>query len=408
MNLHLARYVDRWLGPPLCFVLYVIARALGRRLPPLGATTPPAPGGPRRPHRVLGIKFYGLGNIVMILPTLRELRAAIPDVEIDFLTLGDNAFLLERSGLVRRVLTVDAKGAGRFLRSVLALVGSLRRARYDTVLDFEQFAKISGLFTHLTGAAECVGLNTEGQNRGWLYTTRVAYTDSDHTVDIFLRMIAPFGIHAGAAPPWQLPVTAEEREKARALVAAGGWTRGTPLVVMHVGNGASYNKLELKRWDVSRFAAVADALIERHGVAVAFTGQGPEERALIGGALAAMRQRAIDTCDRLTIGELTALVAEATFVLANDTLIVHLAGAVGTPVVALFGPTSPGSYGPRGPRDLVFYTHLYCSPCLSNYNLKLSRCTDNVCLKRVAPAEVIAGIEARYFTPARSAAGGTS
>ncbi len=75
----------------------------------------------------------------------------------------------------------------------------------------------------------------------------------------------------------------------------------------------------------------------------------------------------------------------------------HLAGAVGTPVVALLGPTPPALYGPRGPRDVVFYKDLYCSPCLSNYNFKMSTCTDPVCMRSIGADEVLAAIEARFF-----------
>jgi ADP-heptose:LPS heptosyltransferase len=121
-----------------------------------------------------------------------------------------------------------------------------------------------------------------------------------------------------------------------------------------------------------------------------------------------MRHRAIDACDRLDGGLLAALLSQARVVISNDTGVMHLAGAVGTPVAAIFGPTSPRSYGPRGPRDLVFYKHLYCSPCISNYNLKMSRCTDNVCRKTITVEEVLAGIEARWFGDAARtrAAGG--
>jgi ADP-heptose:LPS heptosyltransferase len=210
---------------------------------------------------------------------------------------------------------------------------------------------------------------------------------------------------ANSAAPTLFAATAA-RERVRTLLAGAGAERRSRIVVMHVGNGASYNRLELKRWDAARFAAVADALVERHGVSVVFTGKGHEERALVGDTLRCMRRPAVDTCDRLGIDELLALVAEADFVVANDTAVMHLAGAVGTPVVALFGPTPPASYGPRGPRDLVFYKQLYCSPCLSNYNLKLSRCTNNVCMQLITADEVLAGIESRYFTMPRSAVAG--
>lgn len=404
MNLRLARYIDRWVGLVLCFLLHGCARVTGRSLPPLGTTTPPPADPPAPPRRVLAIKFYGLGNIVMIMPVLRALRAANPGVAIDFLTLPGNGPLLERSGLIERVLSVDVGSMTRFARSVLALFRALRRGGYDTVLDFEQFLKVSGIFAFATGAPRLIGLNTEGQHRGWLYTTRVAYTDSDHTTDIFLRLIAPLGVRPAAAPPWRLPVAAEERTQVRGLLPPA--RAGAPLVVMHVGTGPNYGQVAVKRWEIDRFAALADALVEHHGATVVFTGQGVEEHALIRQAQAGTRHPTVDTCDRLGVGELAALLAEATFVVSNDTAIMHLAGAVGTPVAALFGPTSPLLYGPRGPRDLVFYKQLYCSPCVSNYNLKFSRCTNPVCMRSITLEEVLAGVEAQYLGATSGAAAG--
>jgi heptosyltransferase-2 len=70
-------------------------------------------------------------------------------------------------------------------------------------------------------------------------------------------------------------------------------------------------------------------------------------------------------------------------------------------VVAFFGPTEPRIYGPRGERDLVFYKSLFCSPCLSNYNLKMSRCVDPVCMREISVAEVAAGIDSRFPACAR-------
>src|SRR5437867_6357330 len=119
MDLYFARYIDRWVGAVLCLGLYglerLLARFTGRHLPPLRAPTPPAADHPlARPRHLLGIKFYGLGNLVMILPALHALRAGFPEVEIDFLTFPGNMALLEQSGLVRRVLTVDVGSTARF------------------------------------------------------------------------------------------------------------------------------------------------------------------------------------------------------------------------------------------------------------------------------------------------------
>lgn len=401
MNLRLARYVDRWIGLGVCFLLWAVARFLsaGRAVPPLLGTTPPreVPGAPKR---VLAIKFYGLGNIAMILPTLQALHGEGEDVSIDFLTLPGNVALLEQSGLVSEARTVDVSGLGAFLTSVLALIRELREARYDTVLDFEQFMKLSGIFAFLTGAPVRVGFNTDGQARGWLYTHRIAYADTDHMADIFMRLLLPFDRAVQPAPRVRIPVAAEARERARAFLPPGR----ADAIVFHVGTGPNYGKVALKRWSTERFARLADHLIGSRGVEVVFTGVGEEETALIREVLSQMRhaQGAHSLCDALGVDELTGLLESSLFVVSNDTSIMHLAGLVDTPVVAFFGPTEPRLYGPRGPADIVFYRGLFCSPCLSNYNLKMSRCVDPVCLKEVSVDEVIARVEERFPLPTRA------
>ncbi|HEY8515237.1 MAG TPA: glycosyltransferase family 9 protein [Candidatus Binatia bacterium] len=408
MNLRLARYIDRWAGLAICWVLWLVARLHGRLVgrevvPPLFATTPQdLTANVRPPRRVLAIKFYGLGNIAMILPTLQAMRTPEPPCEIDFLTLPGNVPLLRQSGLVRRALTVEVSSFGAFLRSIVRLGSELRRNRYDAVLDFEQFMKLSGILAFATGARARVGFNTEGQARGWLYTHRIAYADTDHMADIFMRTALPFGRAMLPAP--RVRLTVDDQDRAR-VFAKLGLTAGEPVVAMHVGTGPNYNIIALKRWEVERFAALADDLVEKRGVRIVFTGQGVEEAELVAGAIAAMRarDRAISACDRLTIPELTALLEAATFVVSNDTSVMHLTGLVGTPVVALFGPTEPRIYGPRGESDVVFYKGLFCSPCLSNYNLKMSRCVNPVCMRAITVEEVVRGIDARFPAAPRAA-----
>jgi lipopolysaccharide heptosyltransferase II len=408
MNLRLARYIDRWVGLAICYLLWLAARLQGRLtrrelVPPLLATTPQDPAAcVRAPRRVLGIKFYGLGNIAMILPTLHAMRAVEPPCEIDFLTLPGNVALLRQSGLVREALTVEVGSFTAFLRSIARLGSALRRNRYDAVLDFEQFMKLSGILAFATGARARVGFNTEGQARGWLYTHRIAYADTDHMADIFMRIALPFGRAMLPAPRVRLAIDPAERVQ---VLAKLGLVAGEPIVAMHAGTGPNYGTIALKRWDVERFAALADDLVDKRGVRIVFTGQGPEEEVLVREAIAMMRsrERAVSACDRLSVRELTALLEAATFVVSNDTSVMHLTGLVGTPVVAFFGPTEPRIYGPRGEGDVVFYKSLFCSPCLSNYNLKMSRCVNPICMRAITVDDVVSGIDARFPAAPRAA-----
>ena len=212
---------------------------MGRRVPSLHATTPPRDGvPPPTPRRILCMKFYGLGNSVMLLPVLQGVRNRFPEVEIDFLTLGSNVTLLERSGVVNRALGVDVSSLTRFAVSLVRALRDVRARAYDTVLDFEQFVKISSLIGYVSGARERVGFNTDGQRRGFMYTTRVVYTDSQHMSEIFARLTHPLGVVDGLRPV-TLSLRDEERRRVGDFLVAQGVEPGHfPLVVMHPGIGA--------------------------------------------------------------------------------------------------------------------------------------------------------------------------
>jgi ADP-heptose:LPS heptosyltransferase len=401
-NYNLARRLDRRIGVVLCLVLFLWERLTGwltgrRTVPSFLATTPPRAAPIPAPRRVLGIKFYGLGNTVMLVPVLAAVRERFPDAEVDFLTLRGNASLLERSGVADRVIGVDTSSLGRFARTMWHAVRAIRRRRYDVVLDFEQFIKLSSLFAWVSGTPERIGFNTDGQRRGFMYTTRVVYTDSDHMSGIYARLLRPLGI-VGPLPPTLLRTNDADRRAVHDFLAEIGIAPDRfPLVAIHMGIGDNVYRIPLKRWDPKHFATVANGLAARWGAAIVFTGRGSEEHALIGAARAHMTQPSFDACDRFSVPELAALLERCHFVVANDTSVMHLAGLVGTPVVAIFGPTAPLHYGPRGARNLVFYRDLYCSPCLTNYNLKVSRCLDPVCMRGIHPDEVLAGIAEHYL-----------
>jgi lipopolysaccharide heptosyltransferase II len=404
IDMGLGRRIDAWAGLLLCALLYGFARVRARlggpALPRWGAPTPPQPEAPPlRPRRVLAIKLWGLGNLVMIVPILDALRRAAPGVEIDFLTLEANRPLLTRSGVVERVFGFEVRSYAALARSLWAALRALRARRYDLVIDFEQFAKLSAIAAYASGAPRRVGFDTDGQRRGALYTSRVAYADGEHMRQVFLRLLRPLGIEASLRPP-SFAIEPAERARARELLAAAGVAGDHfPIVALHVGSGPSSTGVPLKRWPVESFAALADALVLRHGAAVVFTGHGDEERGLVREAVERMRQPAIDACGRLGLGDLLALLEACDFVVSNDTSVMHLANAVGTPVAALFGPTSPQQYGPWNPGDLVFWQGLFCSPCLTNYNQKVSTCADPVCIRSIPPAQVLEAVEKRFLGP---------
>jgi len=295
IDMNVARRLDSWGGLVLCALLYGYARLravlMGTpALPPMRATTPPGPGSvPANPRRILAIKFYGLGNMVMVLPAVQALREAYPDAEIDFLTLVENECVLQRSGLLTRTLGIRVGTYGGLFASVWTALRTVRARRYDLVIDFEQFVKFSAIIAFASGAPDRIGFNTDGQRRGWLYTVRVVYTDSEHMTRIFLRIVRPLGI---TGTPRRVALATEPAELARvdAFLAEHGVEPGRfPIIVVHVGSGDNFYRIALKRWPAENFARLSAELAARYGAAVVLTGKGAEERALTGGASVALR-----------------------------------------------------------------------------------------------------------------------
>ena len=277
------------------------------------------------------------------------------------------------------------------MRSDPLAAAGFRRRRYDLVLDFEQFIKLSTVLAFLTGAPRRIGFNTDGQGRGSLYTTRVVYRDGDHMSQVFLRLLRPLGVEL-SPEPLDIRIRDEEVAAAERLLAGRGLPGRGPVVAIHVGSGPNFYKLALKRWPPEHFGDLADRLVERFGARVVFTGKGEEERELVRIARARMKHDSLDACDRLSIGELLGMLRRADLTVANDTSVMHLATLVGTPVTAFFGATDPMQYGPRNPHDVVMYKDLFCSPCLTNYNLKISYCTNPVCIRSIGVEETLARI----------------
>lgn len=403
VNLNLARRIDGWGGALISFVLFAWARwspiYRGSKLRPMRATTPPEAEPLPRPRRILAIKFYGLGNITMLLPVLHALRHGCPGAEIDFLTLSENTELLARSGLTDRVLSVRTDSYRELLATLWGTFRALCDRNYDLVIDFEQFLKLSSILAFLTGAKHRFGFNTDGQHRGWLYTVRVVYTDSEHTSRIFMRLLRPLRIDTTPRPT--SIATAEEDDRyVRELIESSIPGAGEhPLVVVHVASGMNFYRVPLKRWPIESFAQLSEGLCERYDATIVFTGKGDEERLLVREAREAMKRDAVDAVDRLSIAQLLALLKMADLVVCNDTSVMHLAAALRSPVVAFFGPTAPLQYGPVGEDNLIFYKNFYCSPCLTNYNLKVSYCWHPVCVRSISVDEVLEGIEKKFLGP---------
>ncbi len=392
MNWKLIRIIDTYIGRPLLFAAFLLRRLFGQNKPKRSGIV----------KRILLVKFWGIGNIFMILPSIAALRAAYPDVIIDFLTLAGNEEALTATGVVDEINTIDTAGISRFIFTWLRSVLRLRKCFYDIVIDFEQFARFSALVVHQIGAEVTIGFDTTGQHRSSLYTRMVPY---DNTVHISISFFT-LATTAGGVCPLILPYMVQTSIysmylRGRELLSKFGVSEYELVVVMHIGTS---DNLSERRWLPERYAELSDLLIEtlQLQVRVVFTGLA-NESSLVSNAMAHMHlpTGVVDLSGQLSFAEYFDIIATADLVISADTSAVHMASSLEVPVVGLYGPNTPILYGPWGKKGLAIYRQFECSPCITNFNAKFHTCRHplgkGACMNDIQVKDVYEAIYRHYF-----------
>jgi ADP-heptose:LPS heptosyltransferase len=336
-----------------------VAAALGRGLG-LARVSPAID--PQSLLEVLVLRLDRIGDVLMALPALEDLRQALPRARIR-LALGRWSAELARSAPVDEVLVWSAPWVGRAAEGADSARELWRKARGaarpDLALDLQGDVRSSFLMW-LTRAPLRVGYaNTGG---GYLLTHVVPLDETVSWVEQNRRAVA---LVAGALPgraPASI-LSAEERGGAAALLAGLGLEGRRPLIAIHPSGGR-----RIKQWELARWAVVAARLQRDFGAAVLFTGS-QADRPLVAAACQGLAEPGIDLSGRLSVRETLALIAAVDLFLSCDTGPMHMACAVGTPSVSVFGPSDPARYfsgpdlGPPGSRHRVVRRELWCSPC---------------------------------------------
>jgi lipopolysaccharide heptosyltransferase II len=394
----IALWIDRRVGPLLCAILLGVKRMLPRR-----RAMPP----PEAVRRILLLKMWGMGSIVLASPLLARLRALYPGARIDFATLAENRAVLGLYPGMGRVISIDiARGVPRFLLETLRMIWRLRRERYDLLLDLEFFTRFSAIFSFLVGPAWSHGFSAKGKWRGRLHDLEVPFNAYAHVTQNFLTLLSGDYMRPidGAAldgpavlPHLEAPPGAWERCRAR-LAEDPAWRGGLPLVVVNPNAGDM--ALE-RRWPVERVAELLRLLCARGDLDVVLVGS-PAERAYVDEVArsSGTADRLVNLAGRSDLSELVALLAHASVVVTNDSGPMHLAAAAGASTVALFGPETPTLYRPLrsapGQRHAVHYLGLGCSPCMFVHDNKVLSCwfSQARCMLGIAASEVMASVEA--------------
>ncbi len=353
--------------------------------------------------RILILKPSALGDVVQALPAVAHLARSLPAAEISWLARPEYVPLLERHAPVRRVIPFERERLSiarplEALGRAAVLVRTLRALRFHAAIDFQGLLRTAALAL-ASGAPVRIGFRRLREGASTLYTHPVPVPLRAHRLDAHLRLLAPLGVRpedpaiaGGREPPPPLAIAAAAAEAvAVRLLGPAAPPAGTPVVALCPGAA-----LPVKQWPAAAFGRLAAFLIAaRPGLRIIILGSRAE--APLGAAVAAAAGHGppavSDLAGRTSVLDLAALLRRADVAVAGDSGPLHVAWAVGTPTIALFGPTDPRRVAPRGASHRVVLAgpeagELPCRPCM----LRECPLPRRACLLDLTPERVAAAV----------------
>ena len=360
----------------------------------MNAPTNPPPRGERTGERILVLRYRFLGDTLLTVPFLRNLRRAKPDARIVWVVAPGSSDVIQGIPYVDELLPWDpatshaeSRGTHRTWRAKLRFIRDLRRQRFDRAYVLKRSLS-SAIIAFLSGARHRIGFATEG--RGFLLTKTVPYRHDQHEVQNFLDVLRADGVpvlddHLEA---W---VSDDERRFADTFLAQHGVAPTQALIALH-----PFATNRPRAWHEDNFVALANRLqSEQRARIIVLGGPGDKDDAEY------LRQRIVPepiiAVGATTLRQTMALLERCALLVSNDSGVMHLGAAMRRPLVALFGPQSPVKFGPWGTQSAVVYKHFACSPCRQKF---FHECTPSArgkpqCMETISVPDVIAAIDER-------------
>jgi heptosyltransferase I len=340
---------------------------------------------------ILIIKLSAIGDVMHTLPVLNVLRRQYPNAHITWLVEEASADLVQNHPALDRVLVSRRKSWirglcssqwRRHLREIIRFVQSLRDCEYDMVFDFQAALK-GAAWVALARGRRKIGFGRGLEHQEYSYVVlneRIPAVSMEiHALDRGMMMLKAAGIPCHDIE-YRLPITPDHRRCAQRLLTERGLAPGQPFVVLN-----PMAKWDTKLWDQQKFAELADRIQTACRVPIVFTG-GPEDQPYIDAIIGHMKTKGDSLAGRTDLMTLAALLQAAALMITTDTGPMHMAAAVGTPTVVLFGPTAPWRTGPYGKGHRIVRTDLACNPCFKRRCPEAPTCMAAISVEQVMAA----------------------
>lgn len=337
--------------------------------------------------RLLIVMPTWLGDCVMAMPTLRALRNLYPQAHITALVGVNVKPIIDPNPWVNRIVTARVRTHGKTAAKPggpIRLASRLAAGKFDSAVILPNSFR-SALLTTLAKVPRRIGYDRDG--RGVLLTDPLIASRTVRglvpvpTRDYYLGLARYMG-SVGPDPAMQLFTRHEDDAQADELLRKGGYDPVSGRKLLLLNPGANYG--DAKMWSPDRFAGVADRCAEELGVFVAVNGS-PKERAILDEVIASAKTPILDlSAAGMTLDLLKSIVRRASVMVTNDTGPRHIAAAMGTPVVTIFGPTDPAWTQIDYDAERQVMEKVFCGPCQKKKCPLDHRCMTRIGVERVA------------------------
>lgn len=325
---------------------------------------------------ILIVKLSAIGDVIHTLPSLAALRKHYPDAHITWVIEEAASDLITDHPHLDCVLVSRRKGwigdlqGGRIssaVKEIKTFLSALRARPYDLVIDFHGLFK-SAVIVLLSGGKRKLGYDSLQELSGLSYNEKIPEDMGKHAVDRYLDFARHLGAHPDT-PEFIIPIQEENESRVKTFLRGNRIGRNDPFVAV-----SPQALWETKLWSDQKFAQLSERIIQELNIPVVFTGGAPGE---IEGIQSFMTPPSVNLAGQTTLRDLACLFRAASLLITTDSGPMHLAAAMGTPVVALFGPTDPARTGPYANGHSVIRMDLPCSPCF------FKTCETRLCMQGI-------------------------
>ena len=333
-------------------------------------------------RKILIVRLDRIGDVLLSTPAIKAVRDAYPDSHIAVMVRPYSRNIVEGNPCLNEVILYDKSGGEKTLAGNIKFIRMLRGKKFDTAIILHPTAR-SHMITAMAGIPERVGYD---RKLSFLLTKRVPHTKQfglRHEIDYTLGLLRYMGI-ASADRTLYMPVNAGSEKKINGLFKENGIKNGDMVVVVNPCASCAS-----KRWDAAHFAKVADGLISRYSAKIIIIA-GPQDLAIGNRAAALMSGPSLNLSGKTSVSDIASILKRSRLFISNDSGPVHIACAVRTPVIAIFGRSdrglSPERWGPSGENDVVLHKYTGCRICLAHNCENGFRCLESITVPDVLSA----------------------